>query len=244
MCGIDDSKGVFQDGSKFYVKVISRADEEKWSKYWPMVDENIKDSIEDEKAIIFLIGVTKPDGTEYRDLGTQVPVYIQIGDDWNSEKVKAYFISDSSDEPVDMKVIKRKPLNANTEKYFAQLQLHHFSPYIVYNEKTENNLTTEPGNNELNNSSDTENSVNDNVATEPGNNELNNSSDTENSANDDVATNPGSNALPDENQNDPESLENSDTAYDSMRPILIASLGILLVLTVGGLVIFERKKKN
>lgn len=163
-----------------------------------MVDENIRKSIEDEKFIIFLIGVTKPDGTEYGVLDAPVPVYIQIGDDWNSEKVKAYFISDSSDESVDVKVIKRKPLNTNTEKYFAQLQLYHFSPYIVYNEKTENNLTTAQG----------------------------------------------SNALLDENQDNPESLENLDTGYDSIRPILIASLGILLVLTVGELVIFDLKKKN
>ena len=55
---------------------------------------------------IFLIGVEDPDGNRV-ELTEAIKVYVQIGDDWDAEDLKAYDIASESDEsiPIEHKMV-------------------------------------------------------------------------------------------------------------------------------------------
>lgn len=110
--GIDNSGGIFEDGSRFWVKWLSKeSDGEEYQKYFEQLDEDTKRKVESGKLLIFLTGVTGPDGaTAYKNLPQGVPYYIQFGDNFTVNDVVALFISPGADKPIE--------LNFNTASYF------------------------------------------------------------------------------------------------------------------------------
>lgn len=135
--GIDNSEGIFEIGSRFWVKWLSKEqDSEEWQKHYDALDEEYKKAVDSGKIWIFLTGVTSPDGVEYTDFTKDLPYYIELGQDWDKEDIKAVFVNSGSDEIVDVSYIN----DANypgKNKELAVLTLKHFSPYAVYDNLTD-----------------------------------------------------------------------------------------------------------
>lgn len=126
--GIDNSNGIFLNESQFWVRIISKdINNEEWINYYKNMDKEIKT----DKLLMFLIGVTNPNGEEYTMLNEQVKVYIQYPDDWETE-IKGIYINENNDENVYSEIIELDYPNGKTN--FVALTLNHFSPYVIYEE--------------------------------------------------------------------------------------------------------------
>lgn len=154
--GIDNSSGIFETGSRFWVKWLSKeSDGEEYQKYFEQLDENNKRKVESGRLLIFLTGVTKPDGvTAYKNLPQGVPYYIQLGNNFTGNDVAALFISPGADKPIE--------LNFNTASYFknkykglefpdsagryARLVLNRFMPVAIYESSNIDNAENYEGN--------------------------------------------------------------------------------------------------
>ncbi|MGN1043464.1 MAG: hypothetical protein ACI4PR_01485 [Acutalibacteraceae bacterium] len=136
--GLDNSNNVFEANSRFWVKWLNeKENKEEWETYYSMLDDEHKEKAEDKKLWIFLCGVTDPAGNEYTTITPSADMYIQLGDDWTQEDIRATFISDAIDEPVESVEYLDNLENAPTTGEFAKLGLKHFSPYAVYDELTD-----------------------------------------------------------------------------------------------------------
>lgn len=129
--GIDNSLGTFEDGSRFWVRWLNREQNPaEWKDAYDKLDADRKCSLSKDPWI-FHIGVTAPDGTPYEELHQAVPLYVQIDDAWDAQKLHAAYLKEDTDE---LKIV------AYTEKLvypegtdgFACLTLNHFSPYAIY----------------------------------------------------------------------------------------------------------------
>ena len=128
--GIDNSKGTFDKGSRFWVKWLDKNDSD-YQKYFDKLDDDIKKEANSEKLWIFLTGVTKPDGTEYQEMELPVSLFIQIGDDWDPEGVNAFCIDDAKDEQLytEFGTATNTP---NALAKYEELALYHFSAFVIY----------------------------------------------------------------------------------------------------------------
>ena len=128
---IDNSEGVFRSGSKLHVRWLNANENpEEMDKYYDMLDEKYRNASEQEKLWIFLVGVTDPDGEEYRQFEKSVPFYIELGEDWDKDDIKAVFISSESDEVLDVEYIDDFETPEGIRSV-AKLTMHHFSPYAI-----------------------------------------------------------------------------------------------------------------
>ena len=90
---MDNSKGTYEDGSMFWVRMIFRGSFD-YNYYEQLLDEDYSTNESDSNWII-IFGVTKPDGTiteldsDY-DFLKDTSLYIQLGDIWDKEKVNNY----------------------------------------------------------------------------------------------------------------------------------------------------------
>jgi len=127
--GIDNSNGVFTKGSHFWVRIISKdIDNEEWLHYYNNIDKQLKN----DNLLIFLIGVTNPNQEEYTMLDEQVEVYVQHPENW-SEEIQAICINEENDESVYSEIVELDYPSGKTK--FTTLNLNHFSPYAIYEEK-------------------------------------------------------------------------------------------------------------
>ena len=101
-----------------------------------MLDDNIKSSVDSGKISIFLTGVTDPDGIAYTSLSKDTNFYVQLGEDWDKEDIKAVFISQWEDEVVNCEYIDSMSYPGGKAP-FAKLTLKHFSPYAVFDKLTD-----------------------------------------------------------------------------------------------------------
>ena len=133
---LDNTSGEFEAGSRFWVKWINNKDNpSEFSKYFQKIDQSIKDRVDSDRIWIFLIGVTKSDGTtEYKVFTKDIPIYVQLGTDWDYNTIKAVFISDGDDENVYVSHLNMDYPEGNCD--FVELNLKHFSPYAIYESKT------------------------------------------------------------------------------------------------------------
>lgn len=162
--GLDNRQGIFAKGSRFWVRWLSEKDGEEFREHFENLDESHKKWAEENKLWIFLTGVTAPDGTEYTNLDVNVPYYIQLGDEWDEEDVKAVFISKIADEPVSVSFGTVAEFNRQFDNInfpvasgsFARLLLKHFSPYAVYDfidtDNSGDDSSDSPNNDSKNNS--------------------------------------------------------------------------------------------
>ena len=131
--GIDNTEGIFETDSNFWVQVIDKdSDKEEWSNYCKKIDETIYSGINNDKLLIFLLGVTNPNGEEYTMLDKATNIYIQHPEDWNRD-IKGIFINEGSDERIVSKIAELDYPDGRTS--FTTLKINHFSPYAIY-EKT------------------------------------------------------------------------------------------------------------
>ena len=91
--GLDNSKGTYEDGSMFWVRMIFRGSFD-YNYYEQLLDEDYSTNESDSNWII-IFGVTKTDGTNTEldsdyDFLKDTSLYIQLGDIWDKEKVNNY----------------------------------------------------------------------------------------------------------------------------------------------------------
>ena len=130
--GLDNSDGTFKLGSRFWVRWLSKEkDQEEWEYYYDNLDENHKNLVDSGRLWIFLAGVTASNGQEYKEFNKEVKFYIQLGEDWEKDDINAVFISQESDEVVDVEYAENTEYPEGSGE-FAKLTLKHFSPYAVY----------------------------------------------------------------------------------------------------------------
>ena len=131
--GIDNSAGTFESGSRFYVQWLNTADH---PETFADIDEEIRQQVEENRGWLFRIGVIAPDGTRYTTLSNPVKVYVQIGDDWDKDDLRAYYIQQGADENVEVTYVENLPYPEATGE-FGVMTLNHFSPYFIYDADTE-----------------------------------------------------------------------------------------------------------
>lgn len=132
--GLDNSSGVFQEGSRFWVRWLNREwGSKEWKDCYDRFDDEHKRIADKEYLWIFLIGVTAPDGKEYAEFKPDVPLYVQIGDAWDEQKVHAAYIAEGADETKLVTYTENLAYPQGTDQ-FAELKLNHFSPYVIYQE--------------------------------------------------------------------------------------------------------------
>lgn len=95
-----------------------------------------------------MIGVTDFDGNEYTDFNADLPLYIELGEDWNKDDINAIFFSQGQDEVVS--VSKADDLNSPSNGKTVKLILKHFSPYAVYDKLTDEEIASGENNNQSN----------------------------------------------------------------------------------------------
>ena len=137
---IDNSQGTFKVGSRFYVQVIDDI-----SKYYDKIGSEYRDKIENGKLKIFLIGVTDPDGKEYINLDTDLNCYVKVDPNWDKDKLKAIFINGEKTEKIDVEYMGTIESPSSGDK-FVKLTLNHFSPYAIYQAKSQENEAIEDSN--------------------------------------------------------------------------------------------------
>ena len=134
---IDNSKGTFRTGSRFWVKWLSpEVDKEEFYKYYNQLDEEVKNKVKNNDMWIFLTGVTDPDGNEYTNFDGTIDYYIQTGEDW--DVINAVFISARKDEALNVSYVNFPGMNSR----FAKISLSHFSPYALFNTSSEQKDST------------------------------------------------------------------------------------------------------
>ena len=135
--GIDNSNAVFEIGSRFWVRWLNRdSDPVEFANLWEQLDDEHKNSIDGDNAWLFEIGVTSPDGTAYTNLSQQVPVYVQIGDDWDKADLQGYYVSAAQDEQVQTTFVDNQNYPEGQDT-FGIMHLSHFSPYFIYDKLTD-----------------------------------------------------------------------------------------------------------
>ena len=134
---LDNTSGNFEAGSKFWVQWLNNRDNPvEFLTHYKNIDQTTRDRIDSNRVWIFSVGVTKPDGTtEYKTLSQEIPLYIQMGTDWDYNDIKAMYISDSEDEEVYASYLNMEYPEGKGK--FAQLSLTHFSPYAIYDYLTD-----------------------------------------------------------------------------------------------------------
>ena len=133
--GIDLSQNTFDldETSRFYVQWLSDSETD-YTQLYNQLDENIQNNIEENNNWIFRIGVEDVDGAKLQPGSGKVKVYIQLADDWDKEDVKAYAIMAGEDTAISVDFVENANY-PNGSDNFAVLELSHFSPYIIYEEK-------------------------------------------------------------------------------------------------------------
>lgn len=129
--GIDNTEGIFETGSHFWVRIIDKdVENAEWLKYYANIDEETTKVINEDKLVVFEIGVTNKSGKEYKELSETVRIYVQHPDDWKEENIKATYISANNDEKFSAEIIELDYDEGRDN--FTALRTNHFSPYAIY----------------------------------------------------------------------------------------------------------------
>ena len=138
---IDNSRGIFKIGSRFWVKWLSpEVDSELFNYYYSKLDDEHKKKVKDNKLWIFTTGVADPDGNGYKTWDGTVNYYIQLGDDWDKNDIEVLFISEGKDSIVEHAYETMASPEGTAE--FAKLSLKHFSPYVMLEKEDETSTST------------------------------------------------------------------------------------------------------
>ena len=122
--GLDNADGYFEPGSRFSVRWLEKSsDGKEYSDIMNKLDSDTVSQLSD-KIVIMEVGVISPDGKEYSKLPSSNNLYVELGDDWDDEDVRAIFISDKEDEEImtDTRSVKT-PTGETTS---IRLKMRHF----------------------------------------------------------------------------------------------------------------------
>lgn len=117
---LDNSKGIYEDGSMFWVRMIF-IDSPDYNFYKERLDDDFSTNQNNSENEIIIFGVTKPDGTIIEldrdsEFLKDADLYIQIGNFWDKEKINNYL------EEMDIKNIGYINLDKdNVKGFFAKI---------------------------------------------------------------------------------------------------------------------------
>jgi len=126
--GIDNSEGIFEVGSRFWVRIV---EQEEVQNYYNKIDKDTSENINKDKLLIFQIGVTNLKGEEYTNLTQKVNVYVQQPTMWTNN-IKAIYISEGKDENIPTKIVGLDYVDGRAP--FSAFEINHLSPYAIYEE--------------------------------------------------------------------------------------------------------------
>ena len=151
--GIHSDSSVFDANSKFHVEILNKETDGYTAKL-DMLDREIKEKVEADNLLLFNMGVTKPDGTEYSKLNGKADVYIEQPSGWDYKEMQAVLVSQFQDAQFTESFVQINPVNDDTQfntddsseiqinpdndgnHNFIKITVDHFSPYAVYDELT------------------------------------------------------------------------------------------------------------
>lgn len=152
--GIHAESDVFQPDSQFHVNVLKKGSDE-YAARLAMFDTNLKAKVEGENVLLFDIGVTKPDGTEYSTLNGTADIYIEQPSGWDYQEMQAVLITQFQDAQFEESFVQINPNDSNNTQTsydddadveanpnndgdlnFIKFTVNHFSPFAVYDELT------------------------------------------------------------------------------------------------------------
>jgi len=131
--GMDLSENAFalDQAHRFYVKCLGDTEAD-YIRYYNQLDDSVQSTIDTTKNMIFQIGVEKTDGSKIQPQNGKVDIYVQLDDGWDINKVRARYINSNEQVPISFE--EKKDPSGVTDTY-AILELQHFSPYIIYQQK-------------------------------------------------------------------------------------------------------------
>ena len=130
--GLDNSNGVFEEGSRLWVKWLDETrDSKEWKACYDKFDDEHKRAVTDDRLWMFQIGVTAPDGEAYTMLDSDVSLYVQTDDAWDMQEIHAAYITEGVDEKKLISHAERFSYPEGTD-HFVGLTLGHFSTYVIY----------------------------------------------------------------------------------------------------------------
>ena len=136
--GIDNSSGIFKEGSRVSITQIED-DTEQWNEYYSQIDDDKKAELAEGSLLMFDISIVDPDGNEYKNLPEDVSVYVQVGErlkeHLKKNNIRALFIQKGANENIDVTPALDMEYPGGTGD-FVKLTLKHFSPYAVYGKLT------------------------------------------------------------------------------------------------------------
>ena len=141
----DDGSQVFEIGSRFWVMCLNKNSSD-WNIYYNKLDDKYKTDVEKERINLFVIGVTSPDGTYYTNFESDVPVYIQLDQNWDHD-LQFVFVDNSTDEEInDISIISSKEILGCPVRedniMFVKTIMKHFSTYALYDKKDEDDSSS------------------------------------------------------------------------------------------------------
>ena len=138
--GIDNTEDIFETGSHFWVRIIDKdVENAEWLNHYKNIDEEMISKIDEDKLLVFEIGVTNKSGEEYKELSETVRIYVQHPDDWKEENIEATYISANNDEAFSDEIIELDYDEGRDN--FTALRTNHFSPYAIYEKMELYNVT-------------------------------------------------------------------------------------------------------
>lgn len=143
--GIDNSAKVLENGARFWVKPLTEgSNSNEWNLYYNALKRDTQLTSDKSKIRIFLVGATDLSNNAYTSFANTLPLYMQLGSNWDKSATKAVYIGASGIEEIDMTAVEGASFPGGTGT-FSKLNLKHFSAYAVYETSEETNGSTGGG---------------------------------------------------------------------------------------------------
>ncbi|MDQ5983334.1 MAG: hypothetical protein RUMPE_00343 [Eubacteriales bacterium SKADARSKE-1] len=152
--GVHAEPGVFDPDSNFHVEMLTKGTDA-YSTKLNMLDSGLKEKVEEQNILLFNMGVTKPDGSEYKTLDGIADIYIQQPQNWDYREMQAVLLNEFQDAQFAEAFVQINPndyddtqLNFDSNSdleispdldgslNFIKFSVSHFSPFAVYDELT------------------------------------------------------------------------------------------------------------
>lgn len=131
--GLDNSDAKFPKGSRVSVRWIDKeSDPQEVERYQELVDKNIEFRCKNTGQYS-IWQVTDPKN-EALSLQSPVQLYIQIGDDWDEEDVRAYYIDEGQDEEVEVE--RANVVSPDGSRNFLKLTVKHLGAPLLITEES------------------------------------------------------------------------------------------------------------
>ena len=137
-----DVENIVDKDYRLYIQWLSPSDSG-YHELYSKLDEDVRSKIENNKNMIFRIGIEDSTGVRYVPVGI-VNVYVMMEQDWNISDMRGCFIDSGVKEFVSVRV-KEDIVYPEGKANFAVMQMRHFSPYILYDYYTDEEKAASEG---------------------------------------------------------------------------------------------------